>query len=139
MRIGELSKKTGIATDTLRYYEKEGLISPAIRSSNGYRQYNQDSYQQLQFINRAKDVGFTLKECRELLAIFKQRNAHTCEDVKSLTVIKLQQIEQRMQDLKNMHTTLQQIGDACCGGDVSAINCTILNCFESGESKPEGH
>lgn len=139
MKIGELAKQIGLSTDTLRYYEKEGLISPSTRHANGYRQYNQDTFQQLQFITHAKTVGFSLKECRQLLTIFKTRDAHTCADVKILAETKLEQIQEQMLALQNMHSTLKQIADACCGGSDSAINCSILNTFEQGKTHQERH
>lgn len=130
MKIGELSKKSGIPIETLRYYEKEGLIAAPKRLENGYRDYPKTTVNHLHFILRAKKVGFSLKECKELLSIFISKDQHTCQDVKSLAEIKLKEIQQKMQELEQMHDTLQNISDACCGGDESAINCTILGALE---------
>ena len=139
MKIGELARLSGTSPDTLRYYEKIGLLAPNLRSSNGYRQYNQETLQQLRFIRRAKAVGFSLKECRQLLTIFKTRDAHTCAEVKDLTEIKLLQLQQQMLELEAMHSTLKQIADACCGGSASALSCSILDSLERGEIVREGH
>lgn len=130
MKIGELSKQSGIPVETLRYYEKQGLISQPSRLANGYRDYSNETVSHLHFIKRAKKVGFSLKECKELLSIFVSKDQHTCRDVKSLAENKLEKIHQQMQELEQMHHTLQNISDACCGGDESAINCTILDALE---------
>jgi len=139
MKIGELAKLSGTSSDTLRYYEKIGLVAPTMRSTNGYRQYNAETLQQLRFIRRAKGVGFSLKECRQLLTIFQTRDKHTCAEVKELTEIKLQQIQQQMLELEAMHTTLKQIADACCGGSASALSCSILDSLEHGGIIKENH
>ncbi len=131
MRIGEIAKRSHISTETLRYYEKQGLISPQSRSANGYRDYSEEALSHLRFIQRAKLVGFSLKECKDLLSIFISRDEHSCREVKALAESKLEEIEKKMQELKNMHQTLQAISDACCGGDESAIHCTILDSLES--------
>lgn len=131
MRIGELSEHSGVSKDTLRYYEKQGLILPPERSRSGYRAYSSDTLLQVRFIACAKAVGFSLKECKQLLAIFRQRDAYTCEEVKQLAEQKLLAIEEQMKALANMHTTLQNISAACCGGSESAIHCSILGQLES--------
>lgn len=140
MKIGELAKLSGTSADTLRYYEKIGLVAPSQRTTNGYRQYDPHTLQHLHFIRRAKNVGFSLKECRQLLTIFQTRDTHTCAEVKDLTELKLQQIQQQMLELKAMHTTLKQINDACCGGgSASALSCSILDSLERGEIVREKH
>ncbi len=127
MRIGELAKQSGIPVDTLRYYEKEGLIAEPPRNSSGYRVYSPDTLHYLNFIRSAKDVGFSLKESRGLLAIFSSRDSHTCADVKTLAEAKLQELEIQMKELKTMHKTLKAISEACCGSDESAAYCSILD------------
>lgn len=134
MRIGEAAKKSGISVDTLRYYEKEGLIAEPPRSSSGYREYSPDILHYLNFIRSAKAVGFSLKECRDLLAIFSRRDSHTCAEVKTLAEAKLLELEKQMQELKQMYQTLKAISDACCGGDESAAYCSILTTLEGGRS-----
>lgn len=131
MRISELSQRSGLSKDTLRYYEKQGLIPPPERSSSGYRNYTDDILLQVRFISCAKAVGFSLKECEQLLAIFRQRDAYTCEEVKQLAEQKLLAIEEQMKALADMHTTLQNISAACCGGSESAIHCSILGRLET--------
>lgn len=136
MRIGELAKKATIPVETLRYYEKEGLIAKPPRSHSGYRDYPADTLQYLNFIRSAKAVGFSLKECRDLLAIFAKRDAHTCAEVKQLSEDKLMELQEKMQSLRRMHQTLKAISDACCGGEESAAHCSILDALEQKENKP---
>lgn len=134
MRIGELAKHANIPVDTLRYYEKEGLIPEPPRSLSGYRDYPPATLQYLNFIRSAKTVGFSLKECRNLLAIFVKRDAYTCAEVKQLSDDKLLELEEKMQSLQMMHQTLKAISDACCGGEESAVHCSILDALEQKEN-----
>lgn len=130
MRIGELSTHSGISVETLRYYEKQGLIASPQRLANGYRDYSSEILSHLGFIKRAKKVGFSLRECKQLLSIFTSRDQYTCNDVKALAESKLSAIQQQMQALQQMHSTLQKISNACYGGEESAINCTILESLD---------
>ncbi len=136
MRIGELAKRSHLPVDTLRFYEKEGLIAEPPRNPAGYRDYPATTLQYLDFIRSAKAVGFSLQECRNLLAIFVRRDAHTCAEVKRLSEDKLQQLEDKMQALQRMHQTLRAISDACCGGEESAAHCSILNALQQKELNP---
>lgn len=130
MRIGELAQRSGVPVETLRYYEKTGLIHAPPRHSNGYRDYPDITLQYLTLIRSAKAVGFSLQECQELLTIFSQRDSHTCAEVKALAETKLAALEAQMQQLQHMHHTLQLIADACCGGNESASYCSILDSLE---------
>ena len=131
MRIGELSKNTGFPVETLRYYEKQGLLSPVSRSDSGYREYNNESRKQLQFIRQAKSVGFSLKEITELLTLRVERDQHSCADVKSIAEQKIIQIDSKINELDKMRKALHKITDACCGGSEPATSCTILNALDS--------
>ncbi|MEZ5536680.1 MAG: Zn(2+)-responsive transcriptional regulator [Thiolinea sp.] len=134
MRIGELAKRGETPVDTLRYYEKQGLIAEPPRSPAGYRDYPEVTLQYLNFIRSAKAVGFSLKECRDLLAIFVRRDAHTCAEVKQLSEAKLLELKDKMQALQAMHQTLKAISDACCGGEESAAHCSILDALQHKET-----
>jgi len=130
MRIGELSKQAGFQVETLRYYEKEGLLTPVSRTESGYRQYDDDAIKQLRFIKQAKSVGFSLNEIAELLALRVEPEQHSCGEVKSLAEQKLAQIERKITELNRMKKALYKITDACCGGSEPATSCTILNSLE---------
>ncbi|HEX4940167.1 MAG TPA: heavy metal-responsive transcriptional regulator, partial [Candidatus Kapabacteria bacterium] len=93
MKIGEIAKASGVGIDTLRYYEKEGLLRPAGRSDSGYRHYDRQAVQQMQFILKAKALGFSLQEIRELLSLRIDREHQPCSSVKDLAQAKLKNIE----------------------------------------------
>lgn len=132
MRIGELSRNTGFQIETLRYYEKQGLLEPVSRSESGYRIYDDKSLTQLHFIKQAKSVGFSLNEISELLTLRVDRDQHSCGEVKSIAEQKLQQIDHKIKELKRMRKALSTISDACCGGVEPATSCTILSSLEEG-------
>lgn len=126
LKIGELARLAKVSQDTLRFYEKHGLMQASARSSAGYRLYSADDVQRIQFILSAKEVGFTLNEIHELLALEVTRDEKSCEDVKRLVDDKLATVVQRINELKRIQQSLQSLSDACCGGDEPATHCTIL-------------
>lgn len=130
-RIGELAKVCDINNDTLRFYEKNKLLTPSSRTESGYRVYSEADRERLQFILRAKHVGFTLAEINELLSIEVDKASKACADVKVLVDDKLAVIEQKMAELSRFQTSLQRLSDACCGSSKSAEHCTILSALES--------
>ncbi len=134
-RIGQLAKLTGCNIETLRYYEREGLMPPPARGSNGYRYYNRDAVDRVNFILRAKGLGFSLKDIVELLAIRVDKHASTCGDVKHIAEHKLAAIEDKLAELNRMKAALEHIAAACCGGPMSADHCTILQALERGEPR----
>jgi len=129
-KIGELAKELSVSTDTLRYYEKHGLLKPCDRSLTGYRLYNDSNLRSLQFIISAKKCGFTLKDIQELLSIQVDKNSHSCHDVKTFTEDKLQQVEDKISELITIQFSLKTLIKACCGGDESAEHCSILSTLE---------
>ena len=131
MRIGELSKQTGFQVETLRYYEKQGLLAPVSRTAAGYREYDSASLKQLRFIHQAKSVGFSLNEISELLTLRVEPDQHSCAEVKTIAEQKLQQIESKILELTKMRDALNMITDACCGGEEPATSCTILSALDS--------
>lgn len=130
MKIGQIAKASGVRIDTLRYYEKEGLINPASRTEAGYREYDNAAIDQMRFILKAKALGFSLQEIRELLSLRIDREHHPCADVKDLAEAKLVSIEEKIAELQRMHRALKRISDTCCGGPESATHCSILDALE---------
>lgn len=130
MKIGQIAKASGVRIDTLRYYEKEGLIRPSFRTDAGYREYDQSAVQQMQFILKAKALGFSLQEIRELLSLRIDRDHHPCSEVKELAEAKLASIEKKIAELQRMHQALKRISDQCCGGAEPATHCSILDSLE---------
>lgn len=132
-QIGELAKKLSVSTDTLRYYEKHGLLKPCSRTDTGYRLYNDNNLRSLKFILSAKKCGFTLKDIQELLSIQVDKSNHSCHEVKSFTEHKLHQVEEKISELTAIKSSLEQLVEACGGGDESAADCTILSTLEGND------
>lgn len=130
LRIGDLSKRTQLNNETLRFYETKGLLEEPRRSDAGYRLYNESAVTRVNFIVRAKRLGFSLKEIMELLSLKVDRQDSTCGEVKAIAEKKLVDIEEKIFELKRMKVALDRITLACCGGEESAIHCTILNALE---------
>ncbi|MCG7490710.1 Zn(2+)-responsive transcriptional regulator [Vibrio sp. Of14-4] len=131
-QIGELAKHCGVTTDTLRFYEKNGLIQPIGRSESGYRLYSEENQKQVGFILRAKDLGLSLEEIRELLDINLEATEHSCAEVKAITTAKLHLIDEKISELTRIRTALKKINDACCGHvDDNASHCSILTALAS--------
>lgn len=125
--IGQISKASGTPIETIRFYEREGLLPPAPRTAAGYRLYNQDTAQRLRFISRAKALGFTLAEIREILGLQDSpvSNRSGRKEVKALTENKLVDIERRIADLQRMHQVLTHLASECSGrGGVT--HCPII-------------
>ncbi|MCG6346485.1 Zn(2+)-responsive transcriptional regulator [Vibrio fluvialis] len=131
-QIGELAKRCGVSTDTLRFYEKNALISPAGRSDSGYRLYDEENQKQVGFILKAKELGLSLEEIKELLEIRLEATEHSCAEVKSITSAKLALIDEKIAELTRIRSALKKINDACCGHrDDDASHCSILAALES--------
>ncbi len=111
MKIGELSKKADVSIDTVRYYEKRGLIPPAARMQSGYRQYTAHDITRLKFIVQAKDLGFSLEEIKQFLAI--RADGRACGQVKSVAESKAAEIETRIQKLSHMRQVLLTLAEQC--------------------------
>ncbi len=125
-RIGEMAARCGLKTDTLRFYEKSGLLVPSARNAAGYRLYNKADEAKLNFILRAKSVGFSLDEITELLSIQLDSAEHSCAEPKLITDTKLAQVEAKIKELEIFRTSLQKLSESCCGGAESASHCSIL-------------
>ncbi|WP_105188267.1 Zn(2+)-responsive transcriptional regulator [Pseudoalteromonas sp. T1lg48] len=130
MRIGELAKQVDMSTDALRYYEQQGLLSAPLRNASGYRQYGRKHMAQLRFIRRAKDVGFSLEEIAELLKINFEKEQHSCQEVKDLTLKKRELVAERIAELQRFHASLSQLAEQCCGSSAPAQHCSILTALE---------
>ena len=130
MKIGDLAKRAGVGIDTVRYYEREGLLPQAQRRSSGYRMYDVDDIQRLRFIRRAKALGFSLDDVRELLTLSDERDI---AKVKHAAVRKLGDIEQRIAELERIRAGLHDL-IAACPGHGRAETCPILNALSQEET-----
>jgi MerR family copper efflux transcriptional regulator len=120
--IGQLAKQGGVGIDTVRYYERNGLLSPRTRLASGYRRYGELELARLRFIRRAQALGFTLKEVKELLALSAQRDVGR---VKRSAQAKLVDVEARIAALERVRDGLAKLIKACPGHG-RAADCPIL-------------
>ena len=125
MKIGELAKRSGVAIDTVRYYEREGLLPQAQRLASGYRSYDASDLRRLQFVRRAKALGFTLPEIRELLALSHQAGEDMAA-MKAAALQKLAEVDARIAELSRIGQGLRALVNACPGHGTMA-SCPILN------------
>lgn len=123
MNISDVAKKTGLTSKTIRFYEEKGLLTAPRRGENGYRCYNGHHVEELTLLRQARQVGFNLDECRELVALFNDPRRHSA-DVKARTLHKVSDIERQIEELKQMRQRLLDLA-AQCPGD-SGADCPII-------------
>ncbi|MCF8483750.1 MAG: Cu(I)-responsive transcriptional regulator [Rhodobacteraceae bacterium] len=123
MNIGEVAQQSGLPAKTIRYYEDIGLISPQ-RSENGYRAFRERDLHKLAFIGRARALGFTIEDCRTLLALY-QNDHRESGQVKALAEQHLVAIDDKIAQLRSMRATLSHLVH-CCAGD-HRPDCPILD------------
>lgn len=133
LTIGQVAKRAQVNIETIRYYERKGLIPPPPRRESGYRQYPEDAVNRVQFIKRAQELGFSLKEIVELLSL-RVGPGTTCGDVKKLAEGKVAEIEGKIQTLERMKEILAGL-TAECEGQSSASKCPILEALDTKEEK----
>lgn len=134
-RIGVMATRCGLKADTLRFYEKTGLLVPSARNESGYRLYDKGDEAKLNFILRAKRVGFSLEEIAELLSIRLESAEHSCAEPKLITDTKLQQVEAKIKELEIFRLSLKKLSDSCCGGPESASHCSILEALDASDKE----
>ncbi|MCF6186827.1 MAG: heavy metal-responsive transcriptional regulator [Desulfobulbaceae bacterium] len=114
MKISKVAGQAGITVETVRFYEKKGLLPPPARNESGYRVYSPESLQQLLFITRSKNLGFSLKEIKELLHLRAAPDT-TCTEIKEQAEKKFIEVEKKIQDLERIKAGLREITNACPG------------------------
>ena len=132
LTIGKLAALADVTADSLRFYEREGLIAPAAKSEAGYRLYEDTAVQRLRFIHHAKQCGFTLVEIRELLSLQAAQNA-CCNDVRTRVVEKKLQLESKIKAMKAMSAALDLLIADCSGGGWPTSECRILSALAQTE------
>jgi MerR family mercuric resistance operon transcriptional regulator len=126
--IGHVARLSGVGVETVRFYEREGLLEEPARRISGYRQYAEEAVKQIRFIKRAKLLGFSLKEIRELLTL--RVDAETsCEQVKERAAAKLTEVEQKMAELQRMRQALLQAA-SLCDGEGPKSRCPMLDALD---------
>jgi MerR family mercuric resistance operon transcriptional regulator len=120
--IGELSRRTGVNVETIRYYERIGLLPPPPRTGGGHRSYAADHLERLGFVRRSRELGFTIDEIRALLGL--ARGGATCGEVRDLALAHPRDVRRRIRDLRRMERTLVTTAARCLGG--TAPDCPII-------------
>ncbi len=121
---GTLAKEAGVNVETIRYYENIGLMPEPFRTANGYRVYDETDLKRLSFIRRCRELGFSLDEVRDLLGLVDGGD-YTCADVHDLSIVHLNDVRQKIRDLRKMERTLKEMVSQCDGGLVP--ECPIVD------------
>jgi len=129
LTIGKLARIADVSSDTLRYYERQGLIAPAGKSPVGYRLYDKDSALRLRFIKQAQHCGFTLAEIRDLL-VLRARDAARCGDVRKRAIEKKRQLEGKIRSMRAMSKALDRLIADCVDETQPVAKCAILAALE---------
>jgi len=132
LRTGEVAAKAGVNVETLRYYERRGLLKEPRRRPSGYREYPVEAVDVVRFIKRAQELGFTLKECEELL-LLRDDDTSACADVRAAALAKVAAVENKIRDLKKIKKALNTLVKSCDANE-STRECPILESLE-GASK----
>ena len=132
LTIGKLARTGDVRVDTVRYYERMGLISPVERTESGYRKYSPETTKRLRFIRMAQGLGFTLEEIKALLELSEEPETD-CADVREYARNKITEIETRIADLKKIKECLQELANFCPGEGKPLSECNILKHFYGGE------
>lgn len=128
-KIGELADRAGVPVQTIRYYERRGLIPEPPRRESGYRQYSPDYVNRIRFIKKAQQLGFSLEEIAELLAL-RIKSSESCDEVKSHIDIKLNAIEEKILALQSIGRALEELRTLCDLREPSS-ECPVLEILTS--------
>lgn len=126
--IGQVARQAGVGVETVRFYEREGLLEEPARRSSGYRQYPEEAIKQIRFIKRAQQLGFSLKEIAELLTL-RVDGQTSCEQVKERAAAKLGEVERKMVELQRMRQALLQVASLCTEEGPKG-RCPMLDALE---------
>ena len=131
LSIGQVARRAGVGVETVRFYEREGLLEEPPRRASGYRQYSEQVVRRLHFIKRAQQLGFSLKEISELLQL--RVDAQTsCDEVKQRTETKLAEVELKLIELQRMRQALLQVHSLCIGQGPTG-RCPMLDALDQQE------
>jgi len=127
LTIGQLARQTGTKAETIRYYEKIGLLQPPLRSDGNYRYYSAQDQRRLSFVRRARELGFSIEQIRELIALGEQRE-HECSSVDDVVKAHITDIARRIRDLQALQGELERMIGNCPGGRVA--DCRVLEALQ---------
>ena len=131
MNVGTAARRSGLPAKTIRYYEDIGLIRPA-RTQNGYRDYTGDDIHRLTFLRRARGLGFSIENCRQLMALYRDKG-RASHDVREIAKSHVKVIEEKVRELESMRATLQKLIHACHGDE--RPDCPILDDMAGAEAE----
>lgn len=135
--LGSLARAVGVGAETVRYYERVGLLVPPLRAANGYRRYDEAALARLRFVRQAAALGFSLAEIAELLEL-RARRGQSCGGVRERAVLKLARIDAKLAELSRTRRAVSALIDSC-EGDTVVESCSILKLIQSIEpAPPEG-
>jgi MerR family copper efflux transcriptional regulator len=132
LTIGQVAKASGVGVETIRFYEREGLIAEPSRRASGYRQYSFEAVRRVRFVRRAKELGFTLREIGELLSL-REQSSKPRGEVRALADAKITSINERIRDLERIRRVLETLSQACCGPGTT--ECPILDALETDDTE----
>ena len=124
MLIGALSKRTGCNIETIRFYERIGIMPNPARTQGGHRVYTQDHLKRLTFVRRSRELGFTLDQVRNLLSLVDSDD-YTCDEVKAMTVEHADEVRQKIADLNKLKRVLDDMVSQCDRGDIP--DCPVID------------
>jgi Hg(II)-responsive transcriptional regulator len=133
LTIGQIARQAGVGVETVRFYEREGLLEEPPRRASGYRQYPEQVVKRIHFIKRAQKLGFSLKEITELLML-RVNTQTSCEEVKQHAEAKIAEVEQKLIELQRMRQALLQVA-ALCTGQGPASACPMLDALDQQEAQ----
>lgn len=128
LMIGEAARAAGVNVQTVRYYERRGLVPAPARTRTGYRQYGDDAVARLRFIRRAQDLGFSLKEIQDLLGL-RARHLGACQAVERKARQKIAVVDRKIRELQRLKRTLERLAAACAAHEPTG-DCPILEVLE---------
>jgi MerR family transcriptional regulator, copper efflux regulator len=134
--IGEAARLAGVGVETVRFYERKGLITRPTRPETGRRRYTEATVSRIHFIQRAKHLGFSLREVAELISL-RLDSVSTCEAVRTQAELKVRDIERRIADLEKMRSALGKLVKSCIAGKGPSSECPILDALENAEDFDE--
>lgn len=134
MNIGEAAAESGVSAKMIRYYESVDLIPAVSRTESGYRIYSESDVHTLRFVRRARDLGFSVEQIRDLLALWRDRS-RTSASVKSIALEHVDDLERKARELIEMARTLQHLAESCHGDE--RPDCPIIESLADGEDTEE--
>jgi MerR family mercuric resistance operon transcriptional regulator len=129
--VGDLAARSGCKVETVRYYEKTGLMPEPPRSEGGHRIYSLEQLKRLFFIRRSRNLGFSIEQVKELLR-FVDEPDHTCGEVRAMAVQQVQAAQDKIDDLKRLQKALNTMAARCKGGRYKAEECPIIDALFEG-------